>query len=192
MQVQQLLHPRYEFKCDIILHHVSTCITNKLATMHATYVMNIFHTWCNLASSSKWLQRICIKNQSHTLCYLNWMKITDVFCVVHVGSYLCSYLFMITPHLKCTNGSDYKILVTDMLSKQYILISQSVLLYCLTPSYITCRLNYVIIVASTLSDEIVMSLTYESSYKATSVTCLKRNVHEIKQKTSPNLSYTTT
>ena len=179
MQVQQLLHPRYEFKCDIILHHVSTCITNKLATMHATYVMNIFHTWCNLASSSKWLQRICIKNQSHTLCYLNWMKITGVLCVVHVGSYLCSYLFMITPHLKYTNGSDYKLLVTDVLSKLCILISQSVLLYCLTPSYITCRL----ILCHSFQQlshpryEFQMRLwclTYESSYKATSVTCLKR------------------
>ena len=54
----------------------------------------------------------------------NWVKITDVLCMVHVGSslvpvlevteswaghgneamlvasYLCSYVFMITPHLK--------------------------------------------------------------------------------------------
>ena len=134
MQVQQLLHPRYEFKCDIV-HHVTTCITNKLVTMHATCVMNIFHMWCNLASSSKWLQRICIKI-SHTptnVIGIGWKSLMFYAWSMLVTIFVATYLWL--HHIwKCTIGSDYKILVTDMLSEQYILISQSVLLYCLTPS----------------------------------------------------------
>ena len=99
----------------IILHHVSTCTTNELSH-YACNIHYVFHMWCNLTSCGKWLQwSLHKKSQSYTHeCYWNWVKITDVLCMVDVGSYSCSYLFMITPHLKCTNGSDYKILVIDV------------------------------------------------------------------------------